>query len=69
MSTTTLTAAPVARPGALRRILSSLSQGYEAHMSRRRTRLELSALSDRELDDIGISRADIASIASGKLPY
>lgn len=29
----------------------------------RRTRVELAALSDRELDDIGLCRADIESVA------
>lgn len=43
---------------AVYRVIASLSAWNQA----RRTRNALMRLSDRELDDIGLSRADIASI-------
>ena len=43
--------------------LNTLRAAWAAHLMMRRTRDELSALSDRELADLGIARADIAAIA------
>lgn len=54
---------------AIANVLSSAINGaYEAVLTwkeRRATRIALSQLTDRELDDIGISRADIYDIARG----
>lgn len=43
------------------KIVSTLSMWSDARVTRR----ELSRLSDRELDDIGLSRGDIERIARG----
>lgn len=43
--------------------LSKLVEAYSAWKSARVTRKALSQLTDRELDDIGLSRADIETIA------
>ena len=50
-----------AAPGILTRLSAAVAEWYNA----RATRIELSRLSDRELDDIGLSRADIDRIARG----
>lgn len=44
-------------------LLGRLRARLEEHARYRRTRDELSALSDRELDDIGLARGDIEQVA------
>ena len=50
-----------ARPGLVGRFFDGWSQWQNVH----KTRKELSRLTDRELDDIGLSRADIERVARG----
>ena len=45
--------------------LKELRKSWEAHQAVRQTEKELRSLSDRELNDIGIARGDIYSIARG----
>lgn len=45
-------------------MFKTLRQAYKNHQRRQRTIRELSVLTDRELADLGISRADIYHIAS-----
>lgn len=47
--------------------VSTMIARFKAWRSYRRTVVELSALTDRELLDIGISRADIVGIARGQI--
>ena len=63
MTTNTETATAPNRPkhGAFRRALRFLARGYDRHLQR----LDLSELTDEQLDDIGISRRD-ASRESAK---
>lgn len=44
-------------------LIRRLGARLEEHARYRRTRDELSALSDRELDDIGLARGDIERVA------
>lgn len=44
-------------------MFENFSRSYESWRKFRRTYNELDRLSDRELNDLGISRADIARIA------
>lgn len=48
--------------GRIGQTFASLVAGYTAWNDARVTRNSLSALSDRELDDIGLSRGDIEGI-------
>lgn len=49
-------------------ILENLSSWFKRQEKVRRTRKELSQLTDRDLADIGISRCDINKIAESKDP-
>ena len=49
--------------GAVRSFFARLNDSWENQARIRRTINELSRLSDTELNDLGISRADIASVA------
>lgn len=51
-----------ARPSFFSRLALSLKQRNE----RKRTRLALESLSDRDLDDIGITRGDINDVIYGR---
>ncbi len=53
---------------ALRSLFKAVSAKLAAHVEYRRTYDVLSAMTDRELDDIGIARADIAAVARGVDP-
>ena len=53
--------APVA--GKIKGFLSALVANYAAWNDQRITRKTLSALSDRELSDIGLNRSDIDKVA------
>ncbi len=56
-------------PGLLGRsgaVFSTVFAGFAAWTDARATRKALNALSDRELDDIGLARGDIELIATGK---
>ncbi|WBU58282.1 DUF1127 domain-containing protein [Paracoccus sediminicola] len=46
--------------------LSRMKAGLRNWMLRMRTRAELERLSERELDDIGLNRADIDSVVAGR---
>lgn len=50
---------------ALRGFFKAAAAKLEAHLEYRRTYETLSAMTDRELDDIGIGRGDIAAVARG----
>ncbi|MRX49095.1 DUF1127 domain-containing protein [Paracoccus sp. S-4012] len=50
-----------AAPGMFSRVSATLNNWYNTRVTRR----ELSRLSDRELDDIGLVRGDIDRIARG----
>ncbi len=66
MATTTHHAAIATRPAFADRfgaLLRDLRAAYEESKLVRRTERELSALSDRDLADLGISRFDIRRIA------
>jgi uncharacterized protein YjiS (DUF1127 family) len=52
------------RPGDATMIIAHIIERARAFFRYRETVRELSKLSDRELDDLGISRGDIASIAA-----
>ena len=52
-----------ARPSLLSDLRASLAQRLEQYRAYRSTVSELTMLTDRELNDLGISRADIRSIA------
>jgi len=53
---TEFTTAPRRLPlGAFGRVLAFLSRGYDRHLQR----LDLSELTDEQLDDIGLSRRDV----------
>jgi len=58
------TATWVGLPG-LANWFKNLNQKLQARRAEKRTYAELSRLSDRELNDMGIGRSDIRSIASG----
>lgn len=47
----------------LRELKDRFSAAWTLHRAYRRTRAELEALSDRDLEDIGVSRANLADIA------
>lgn len=60
----------IARPGALDRLAAAFAKWSEARRAERarreayrRTANELSALTTRELDDLGIARSDIDRVA------
>jgi uncharacterized protein YjiS (DUF1127 family) len=67
MKTTTFDTAPAATGffghlvGAFRKISASIWEMHQVHV----THSELSALSDRELLDIGLMRSDIPAVAQG----
>jgi uncharacterized protein YjiS (DUF1127 family) len=46
-------------------MISRIATALRRHQAYNRTHRELSRLSDRELLDLGISRADIRSVARG----
>ncbi|WP_022705897.1 MULTISPECIES: DUF1127 domain-containing protein [Paracoccus] len=46
-------------------VVASIVSAFVGWRETRQTRKELSRLSDRELDDIGLSRGDIERIARG----
>jgi len=46
-------------------VVANAKASYAAWNKRRKTFAELNSLSDRELADIGIVRADIANVAAG----
>ena len=52
-----------ARPSLLSDLRANLAQRLEQYRAYRSTVSELTMLTDRELNDLGISRADIRSIA------
>ncbi len=56
-----------ARPGLLRDLLARLAAWWDERRRIARTIDELEQLSDAELADIGISRADIARVARGSV--
>jgi len=47
-------------------ILSILNMLYSSYIKKSKVYEELNRLSDRELQDMGISRSDIPNIAEGK---
>ncbi|WP_420566593.1 DUF1127 domain-containing protein [Thalassovita sp.] len=49
----------------LSRAINAVFDAVQTWNSRRATRIALSKLTDRELDDIGLSRSDINRIARG----
>ncbi len=53
----------LARPSILFDLKASLAQRFEQYRAYRSTVSELTMLTDRELNDLGISRADIRGIA------
>lgn len=59
--TTTRTA--TTRPGLFSQPLARLAAAFTAWHEARATRIALSRLSDRELDDIGLSRHEIDRVA------
>jgi uncharacterized protein YjiS (DUF1127 family) len=65
MTTTTTNIAPAA-PAArgLRGFIAGIKTGMARHAVYRKTYKELADLTDRDLSDIGISRADISRIAT-----
>lgn len=67
MSTQTLNAyhAAAAGTGLPRGLFARVTAWIDEQRRYRRTLVELSQLSDRELEDIGICRADIDSVARG----
>ncbi len=46
--------------------ISDLASGIGHWRSRNRTATQLARLSDRQLDDIGLSRGDVETIAAGR---
>jgi len=52
----------------LRSLVKSVVAKISAHIQYRRTVDVLTAMTDRELDDIGISRGDIPAVARGEDP-
>ena len=59
--TTLATNTPAAAPS----FLSRMTAAFKTRRQKAMTRRELSALSDRDLDDIGITRGDIDAIVRG----
>ena len=55
--------APAHDYGRLAPLRGTLRARYEAWRVYRKTRTELSALSDRELDDLGLSRSSIPAVS------
>ncbi len=53
--------------GRIGSVFASVVGSVAAWNDARKTRKALSALTDRELDDIGLSRGDIDAIATGRL--
>ena len=51
--------------GILRSARASFRQSVEMRRAQQRARDELDAYSDRQLQDLGISRADIPSVVAG----
>lgn len=49
--------------GVIANFIQAMKEKYAAHQIYRRTLLELSELTERELNDIGISHRDIDAIA------
>lgn len=45
--------------------VANLFSKFEAHKITKKTRVELGRLSDRDLEDIGLCRADIDRVARG----
>lgn len=64
---TDFVAAPRSGFPALRLLRERLSETTAAWAKRRRIERELNAHSDRELADMGLTRADIPHVASGAL--
>ena len=62
MMTETRTA-PIADGGFFSRMIAGLTTRYAQHAAYRRCMAELSALSDRDLRDLGLHRSMIRSIA------
>lgn len=54
---------PVSADAGLRALFNRAARAVSIWNERRATRIALSRLSDRELDDIGLSRGDIDTIA------
>lgn len=52
----------------LRKLVQGASAKFSAYLEFRRTYDVLSGMTDRELDDIGITRGDIADVARGHDP-
>lgn len=70
MSTQTMAVGRIAaasseRPGGLRGLLERLAAAWNERRRIARTIAELEALSDHELADIGLARADIERVARG----
>ncbi|MBJ3762269.1 DUF1127 domain-containing protein [Maribius pontilimi] len=63
MATLTQTSPIAARPGRLNRITSDMRARFTRWQTYRRTFNELQALSGRELNDLGLSRSAIRSVA------
>jgi uncharacterized protein YjiS (DUF1127 family) len=57
---TARTASPITR---LRCLFATVQENWTLHKEYRKTRDELASLTDRELADIGVARADIADLA------
>ncbi len=63
MAYVTHTEGALARPSILSGLKANLVQRFEQYRAYRSTVSALAMLTDRELNDLGISRADIRSIA------
>lgn len=63
MAVTEYTSTSSASAGIFGRVVGKIYSTYDAWRTARATYTALSRLSDRELDDIGLSRGDIARIS------